>query len=222
MKILKIKSPMTERNAGKKQEGKEKSSSQFTLYDTCNKCPLWVYIELVCNNNLNALIITGDAPESILKEVKCNILIEFSELSGGEHAGTVNNVLKSIYNYRSQIDCLYICIGLLETNRSDKAIAWLKSKGITVPDGDIEKLVAKVTGIIKSKMIYLNKETDKYKNLVSDTDRRKVDASFYNDQLVALSIHFKFNIDMNITLAQYASYLKIFSESINRNNKSAN
>jgi hypothetical protein len=170
---------------------------------------------LICDNDLNALIITGNPPANILEAARLSLMTEFSQLSGGDHASAVNEVLKDIHLYKLQIDSLYICIELLKFNRIESATDYLKSQNIAV-SGDIDEIAKRIVSMIKSKSIYLDKEISKYGKLTSDVGNndRKIDAEFYNDQLAVLSVHFKFNIDMNITLARYASYLKIFNESV--------
>ena len=57
------KSTATAKSAGPKPGSPDGSGSSYTLYDSCNKCPLRAYIEMACNDNLRALVIGGNPPE---------------------------------------------------------------------------------------------------------------------------------------------------------------
>ncbi|MBB4036557.1 hypothetical protein GGR21_002463 [Dysgonomonas hofstadii] len=212
---MKGKQRMMDLIAGKKIR-KGKQSESYTLYDTCNKCPLWVYVDLVCRDNLKALVIDGYPSDDILNKTKMSLIIEFSELSGNPHTAAMNIVLKNIHVYRIQINCLQMSHRLLLLGDSDTAINYLKSQGIIDVSYNRNKFLKRLEGIIKSKVINMNKDMKKYNKSASEK-ADKPTPQYYNDHLAILSSHFKFNIDMNITLAQYASYLKIFNQSISKN-----
>lgn len=195
--------------AGKKNQ-KEKSGQSYTLYDTCNKCPLWVYVELICGNDLKALIIDGEAPEDILVNTKLSLMTEFAELSGNTQTISVNNIIKRIYMYRLQSDCLKICMNLIDTDMAEKAKPYLKTINVPVSK-DKTKIIGRLNGLLKAKEIQIKKEIKRYEDLTKGSDG-VVDHSVYSDQLAILSIHFKMNLDMNISLSQYASYLKMYNK----------
>lgn len=71
------KSTATAKSAGPKPGSPDGSGSSYTLYDSCNKCPLRAYIEMVCNDNLRALVIGGNPPEEVLQEVRMALVAEF-------------------------------------------------------------------------------------------------------------------------------------------------
>lgn len=54
------------------------SGSSYTLYDSCNKCPLRAYIEMVCNDNLRALVIGGIRPKRCCKRSAWRSLQNFT------------------------------------------------------------------------------------------------------------------------------------------------
>lgn len=204
---------MTGEAAGRKREVPARSLSPYTLYDTCNKCPLWAYVELVCNNNPRALTVEGEPPESALEDAGISLTAEFSELSGNADASDIHNTMKNIRIYRMHIQILTTCLCFCFNGKTEDARRVLKQVDINIP-GDPEDALKRIEGFIKSKSILLKKEIDRYEKLVSGNKGNKPTVKYYNQQLAVLSVHFKFNIDMNVTLAAFASYLKIFENHV--------
>lgn len=207
---LRIKRHTTDSSVGKSSR-KEKQKCSYILYDSCVKCPLWVYVELVCNDNLKALIVEGIPSDEILQATKFSLMVEFSEISGNTQTSAVNQSIKKMYVYRMQIYCIQICAELIRLDMQDKAANYLKSVGVSGLGKDKEKSLKRLEGVLKNKIINSNKEFKRYEELTKNSDE-KPNPSFYSEQLAILSTFFKFNIDMNISLAQYASYLKIFNQ----------
>lgn len=206
------KSHMTGKNAGRKREETAGLGKPFSLYDNCNICPMRVYVDMVCNDNLEALIIEGEPSKELLIAIKIDLVTELSELSNNVQASSVNNSLKKIYNYRLQIKCMQSCGLLIDNDMPEKALEYLKSIGINIPLKDKRAMLKRLEGQIKNRMNHLNQEYKKYESLSKDSGDKPTYA-FYNEQLAVLSGYFKFDINMNITLAQYAAYLKIFNKS---------
>ncbi len=207
--IMKVKQLMTGWNVGRKNQ-KERSDRSFTLYDNCNICPLSVYVDLVCNNNLRSLIISGNPTDDEVEIAKISLILEFSELSGNTQTHSVNNLLKGIYMSRMQIKSIEMCINLISSGRYSVAKDYLKSIGISKVD------VKYLQGVIKSKVINLKKDISRYDSLVKESGSKKPTAQFYNHQLAVLSKYLKFDVPMSITLAKYAEYLKLYNDGNNR------
>lgn len=72
------KSTATAKSAGPKPGSPDGSGSSYTLYDSCNKCPLRAYIEMVCNDNLRALVIGGIRPKRCCKRSAWRSLQNFT------------------------------------------------------------------------------------------------------------------------------------------------
>lgn len=210
---LTIKQRTTEKNAGKKQEVKELSKQSY-LYDTCDKCPLWVYIELVCNDNISVLVINGDHTDNELIEAKRKLMMEFSEISGNEQSTIISNTLKNIYLYRSEIQVLSMCIRLIYAHKYDEAIKLLKEYNINVsiPDNEQEfmKLMKIIEGKSKMKLLKLKEAKRKYESLYNSEESKEITPVYYDKQLVMLSKHVGFKLDKNIFLSEYAAYLNDF------------
>jgi len=193
VKGITIKNP-----AGKRRAGRENSKESYSLYDSCDKCPLWAYIEAVCGNS-GALAVKGNPPMEILAETRSNLIAELAELSGNEQTQAVNNVLRKIYLYCSQMDALRMCIVLQGTPEAEK---YLAGAGLKKATGE------RVAAVIKSKAILLNQESQRLEELTGGGGEGP-DRQYYEEQLVILGKHIGFKLDkQTLTLSQYAAYLK--------------
>lgn len=202
---------MIKKHVGRKRGAKERSNRSYTLYDSCDKCPLWVYMDLVCDEKLESLVINGKAPEDVLKEARTNLIIEFSQLSGDTHTDVINNILRKIYLYKNEINIFRICASLIVSGEYESSLKQLAKMGIRsgIPQNTEQAngLLKNIEGRIKGKDIYLQKEIKRYEELTKDQGENPK-RQLYEEQIVVLSKHSGFKLDKNMTLAEYAAYLK--------------
>lgn len=216
----------TGKSAGQKPENPEPSGSSYTLYDTCDKCPLSVYIDLVCNDNLRALVLTGNPPEDVIQEAKMGLLSEFHELSGDARSASVTNSLRLIYGYKAQILGLVLSAQLLPGPDKEQIAGHLRQNGIrikSIPEDEagLRSLVQRIESRIKNLQTRLKEEVKRYNAMQSRSAGQAPTPDLFNDQLVLLSKHVGFHLSKTITLAEYAGYLKDYKTSIKygRNDK---
>lgn len=205
------------KHVGKKPDEMERYSQSYSLIESCAICPLNIYVDIICNNNLKALILQGNPNEEILEAAKIGLIIEFSELSGNMQSRSLNNVIRQIYLYKSQITALHLCVSLICSGDTEIPYAYFKSCNINVSipqtDKEYASLLKKVEGIIKGKSIQLKEAFKRYQTMSKESDTHKPTIQSFIDQLVLLSKHVGFNLSINqITLAEYASYLKNYKE----------
>lgn len=214
---MKITDILRGKSAGKKTAVSEKSKQLYSLYDTCDKCPLRAYIEMMCNDNLKALVISGNPDEETLKKAKTDLLMEFSELCGNEHSLILSNTLKSMYLNKSYLQGFRLCIALVYEGKYNPVINYLKSIGINANEPktgkDVDSLIKMIEGRSKDKARRLKEDQRKYESL-NRGEVEKITPQFYYEQLAMLSRHTKFRIDTNITLSEYAAYLNDFKKYI--------
>lgn len=198
---------------------KERPLNTYSYYSNCDTCPYWVYISLVCDDNLRALVLHGNPPEELLRDAKMNILTEFSELSGGTGTFKINNILREYYRCRSQYTGLSISLELLARGRYDKAFAYLASYGITRPKNDNEEQMLKAAKIVASKAklkaVRMKELSKRYSSLVRDTGKSKATKDDYYRGLVNMSKHFGFNISASFSCANVAAYINQYHTSLN-------
>lgn len=204
------------KHVGKKRGNREKSKKYYTLYDTCDKCPLHVYIDLTCNDNLRALSKSGNPPIEVLKEARGRLLTEFAGLSGDGQFNIVNSAIRKINGYRSRVLLLSICYRLVYMGAVDKAIECLNQSGIKCSKPmnvkETESLLGKVSGAINESKIRLRSEKRKYDGFIGESKTTKPTPNHFTEQLVVLSKYAGFRLTVDITLSEYAAYIKNMKE----------
>lgn len=193
--------------------------SSYRIYDKCEVCPLSVYIDAVCNENLQGLVIDGKPSEDVLLLAKSALTIEFSELSGNSEAAIVTNLLKQMYVYLSQIQGLKICLNLIQGDRFDDVVEYLNSHNIKVlkPTNEDEKtkLVKQIEGQIKGKSIQFDQIKKRYDKINVNASSGKPRAEYYTELLITLSKYVGYHLKKEkLTLSEFALYLKDFTKHI--------
>lgn len=210
---------MIKKRAGKKTGKKVSLKKSYTLYDSCDKCPLSNYIDLVCNDNLQALVIEGNPPSEILNETKHMLIIEFSELSGNTHTQSVINSIKRMHLLKTQILGFSLCFDLINHGAYDKPAEFLKTQNVNIgeikTEADKQQILKSIDSRVKSKSIQLKEESARHNKLLEDSKGEKLTAQSFNEQLAVLSKHTGFRLEKNLTLAEYAAYIKQYLEYVN-------
>jgi hypothetical protein len=152
-------------------------------------CPLSVYIDLVCDGRLEALIISGKPSEMQLAAAAEKLTVEFSELSSDNEMESMTAAAKTFYLNRSYLLCFDICYRLVNTGKYEKAVEYLNTHGLPckVPQNDTEKAaLLKATGKkIKSRMVKYKEAEKQYKIFAGKSE--KPTRKYFTRILVMLS-----------------------------------
>lgn len=201
--------------AGRKPENRERSGKSYIVYDSCYNTPLKVYIRVVCDHNLRALVISGNPPEDVLYEAMEKMNGELSELSGSGEYSARKEVTRKVYTYRAMIALLCACQRTVAAGEREKAVKYLLKLGVRC-NGDDRKLIEVLSGIIREKKIRLRSEEERFRKLFDGEKEENVTRAYFADQLVALSKYAGFRLTTDIMLSEYASYLKSLKEDVER------
>lgn len=206
---MKTKGITTKRAAGKKAVAKEKSKDLFSLYDNCDICPLWVYIDIVCDNKLESLIIKGKPTNEELEEGKVRLLIDYSNASGNLEQSSKTDKIRKIYHYTASIQGLFLCINLIELGEYESTFDYLKTHNIY--EKDPSKIIEKIISKIRSYELQINKN----KNDLSTSPSEKIKREDFEKELVVLSKYMGFQITkFNTRLSEYIQYRKSYEQYI--------
>ena len=217
---------MIGKNAGRKRAVRGFLKGSYTLYDTCDKCPLSAYIDVVCNTNNRALVINGNPSDDVLITARMNLIMEFSELSGNEYTDRYHNVIRQIYTYKSVINGLNMAMNLVALGRFDVSIDYLNKNGVIckVPktEKESEILLKKIQGVIKGKLVKYMEVCKRYESINQESSSETVTPQYYTENLIMLSKHVGYKLDKSITLAEYAGYIKDYKQHIEILNRNGN
>lgn len=219
----KKKDTLTVKSAGRTPDDRENCSNSYVIINRCSKCPLWVFIDLVCHYNLSALIVEGNPPESALNDAKMDLLSEFAELSGNKSNKQITDNYKSISLYRAKIVGLSICIDSLSFGELEKIKPFISMNGIRLKGNETYEMIQrKIESKIKFLDIKLREEMKRYEVSISNGTGKKISSDHFTEQLVQLSKHAGFRLTTDIMLSEYAAYLKDFQKEIDYAKQRAN
>lgn len=203
---------MTGNLAGRKPDDQGKQGRSYLLYDSCDGCPLRVYIDMVCDDDLRALVVYGNPGDDVVEEARGRLLTEFSELSGDSRFGVMNSCLRRMHYYRSNILLLAVCQRLLFLGGKEKVVEYLREQGVGCDGLSREELLSKVSGLIGERKMRLRSEEKRYKKLTDEEKTEKPTRRYFTEQLVELSKYAGFRLTTEISLGEYAAYVRSMKE----------
>jgi len=191
--------------------------SKAILYDSAYNTPLSVYIDVVCDNKLESLIIAGLPTVEELEEAKLKICSEYAEIAGGGENKAFTEVASSYYSRLCGVIGLEMAMKLLLAGRYDAAIDFLNRGGIRCvkPEtrDEFDKLLFTVEMKYKNRLAKLKEAGSRYKSLSKTGE--KPTRKYYNRLLVILSTCEIIKMQLNpkqMTVAEFAEYINIFNE----------
>lgn len=186
-----------------------KLSISFLLYSDCSKLPLDRFIDCLVDNDLSQLIISGTPTPEQLQETWDKIYLEYCQLSQN---GTYNETLelyREIYDLRAKISIVNNTIQYLQISY-DRELVLILNKlalGCTVTEEDKgEVLIDKLNGVIARMKKWFPKLKQREKELeeLRKENTGKVDRSYFDNWLDAISIDFGFMIESSrITVSRF-------------------
>lgn len=193
----------TEKNVGRKPEEKGKSEQSYSIYDSAYNCPLKVYISVVCDKDYRSMVKSGHVEHEVLEAAFCKIMDEYSDLSGSR-----NQQLQTYYNYRHQVVALEVCLKLLGLGEVDNVIESLNKIGLRcekpTDEEELKALADKIDFRLKDRVLRMKKVSKEMEGL----KKRDLTKKDFYEQLVAISQWAGFRLSDEITLAEYALYVK--------------
>jgi len=187
------------------------------LYDSCFVCPLSVYIDVVCDDNLNALVIEGNPTNELLEDTKLKLMSEFSEMSNQAEMKMQIDRMRNLYLYEIQIRGFELALALISRKMYPEAIEFLNQNGLKCKAPETEEEFEKLTKAIQIKIM---NRISKYKEAKAACDLyqkkgEKPTRKYFNKLLVMLSVCeiIKFQLDTKkMTVAEFAEYLNLYNE----------
>lgn len=205
---------------GKNRENREetRTRSPYTLIDNCEKCTLAIYMDLVCENKVESLIISGKPSADALEAARMAIITEYAELSGSGGLSREMSRYKAYMEYRAQVYFLNLCLMAVQGGEYDVAVENLNKFGfrckVPVNDAQQEALAKRIEAEIKHKMIRLKNARKDYEKLTAEKETVIITRKMFLDELAVVSKVIGFRISTGVSLAEYASYKTIYTETL--------
>lgn len=190
---------------GRKTGNEEISKQSYSIYDSAFNCPLRVYISVVCDKNYKSLIKHGDVDDAVLESTFLNIMDEYADLCGSNGR---NQKVQNYNAYKSQILAMDICLRLLSLGSVEKVVENLNKIGLrcSLPknEEELKALGIKIDQRIKDRVLRLKKLSKE----LQDAKGKELEKKDFYEQLVSISRWAGFRISDEITLAEYAIFVK--------------
>ncbi|MDR0680858.1 MAG: hypothetical protein LBG15_03245 [Dysgonamonadaceae bacterium] len=192
-------------------------NEELKLYDSAYNCPLSVYIDVVCDDNLEKLIISGNPSREMLEAAKGKLTQEFSELSGDTETEIFFEEARNYFQKRNTVLGIELSSRLIAAGKYKEAVDYLSRNGIDspVPDNDQQagQLIKRLNIKIKNLSVKLLEAKKRYESLQGKGE--KPTRRYYNRLLVILSTceAIKIQLDRNkLLLSEFAEYIHLFNE----------
>lgn len=190
------------------------------MYDSCFVCPLSVYMDVVCDDNLSALTIKGNPSNELLEDTKFKLISEFSEMSNQSETETQIERMRNLYLHEIRIRGYELSLTLIIEKRYPEAIGFLNRNGLKCKTPETEEEFER---LIKAVRMKITNNTAKYREAKTAYDSyvkkgEKPTRKYFNKLLVMLSVCeiIKFQLDpKKMTVAEFAEYLNLYNEYTN-------
>jgi hypothetical protein len=187
------------------------------LYDTCDKCPLPVYIDVTCDDRLERLIISGNPTQEMLEETRSKLTQEFAGLTGNTEMKIFAEEARNYFRKRNTISGIELSIRLIASGQYTEAVNFLNKNGVEcfVPENDeqAKQLIEKLNLKLKNHLAKFKQVKARFEALQKKSE--KPTRKYYNRLLATLSTCeiIKMQLDRNkLTLSEFAEYINILNE----------
>lgn len=210
----KTKHSQTVSQDGKKTGAPAPSTPSSCLKTRCKQLTVGDYIELVCENDLDILTISGTPTREEQNEAMMAIVSEFATLSGGSESGAMA-VYNRIVVARAKIFAISTVINVL-TSVWDKE-AWseackiLDECGVSTKTWKPETILTDIKGAereLKALSVRMKIDIEKYNNLAARNEGQKLTEEGIRGEMVAISTGAGLAITDDCNLATYAAHRK--------------
>lgn len=202
-------------------------------YDNIYELPLKNFEEVLINNNLSSLIVSGFPMPEQLQVAWTNILTEYTEALGTSEYLMYVNIYREFELLKLNIELMKICIATLRKNYSVFFINELKalmrvSYQFNIDDtdsyfADLDKCEKRIGGF-KLNVYIKEKEFDAIKKKFEGDEKnglnKKIDRNYFTSVLIVLSKHNSYKVTKDIFVNEYCEYLRQLEQYNAQNDKS--
>lgn len=204
----------------KTQSGRNTSSS--TLYLTCAKTPLEVFIDCLVDGYYEGLIISGNPNEEELKEAWNNIYLEYCSLMQENQHNEVFELIKEINSLNAKITLVDTCVRHLAYNFDQQIVDILNELRLRcnlLETDQGEKLLKKLDGVIsraKKWLVEIQVAEAKLQTL-QEKDKENNPREYFYDMLMVISKQNGYHAkSSDITVYEFCRHIKKLNEKFQR------
>lgn len=188
------------------------SIDQITIFD---------YQKIVFENNLSPLIISGNPDQEEVTETRNMLLYEFSIACGSTVSTPILSSYRKINNYKNKITSLNHIQVLILVEWNDEITSFLREMNVRMFPGDADKTIKSINKKIKTILVSLKEESNRYQSLVSNTENSpELSLEEFERQISIIGKYMGFRIDKEKTsLSEYAAYIYSYRKELENGNR---
>jgi len=158
----------------------------LSLYRGCNNLPMEIFIQCLCDENLDALVIEGKATKEQLHHAWVMILAEYYELKG-DVDGEQWLLSRDVMRLENHLTLLDRCVEFLKTRWSDSIAESINKLGYTfrpASKGDYWEELNRVVQKSKTKYIHLQQMIKELEAQVKKVEGKKPTRGYFDNMLI--------------------------------------
>jgi hypothetical protein len=183
------------------------------------------FIECLCNDNLEALVISGNPPKEVLQATWDDLHLKYVEIIGGEDVQDRIKLIKEIAILTFNIERIEALLEVLAVAPTEGLFNQLYNLDYTLPQlpynqDSIQILTKRITAFMKRDVVEIKELTARI-NEGSGESKKQTEADFYN-MIAEIGDAFKIVLKEQetsvMTFAVYLNKYRVKVEQINRQN----
>lgn len=187
--------------------------SSVKIHESCKTLRLGAFIEVMCHNNYDRLIIKGSPTPEQLEEAWEKIYTEYADLSGGDiNYSAMLAVLKSYGEAYTRLIAATAAVRSLRVGYNETAEEVLMKLGYNCKfkqhEGDFEKYMNEVRSMekqLKNVHLMFEKVKQDWENFMKQQKKKQLTEKDFLAYVAAVSKFIGYHISLNITVADFAA-----------------
>lgn len=207
----------------KKQQGKSESNQPGALYHTCSQCPLEIFIRVLVDNNLNALVISGAPRIEDIAEAWACIYAEYIDLNQDNEAIYLMGLQKDIILLKQTILEVENAIYFLSIMYDKRLVQILIDNDFDcVLDPSNQNKYQQTLKIIENRLCSVRLQMDikqtEYEEYLKGRASETITADYFNKMLVRISKYMGYHVRASmLTVLEFVNMVKDYLDSRKEN-----
>lgn len=176
-------------------------AKQFKLYDSLHTLPLSIFIECVCDNNLDLLVISGKPSQKDIEDCWFNLWYQYVDLNEDNEGVYILQLKKEValLNHKiAVVDCAVLILRSLYVTELVKALKEYGITGVLKPSHpEYSKSLDRVLAIMAPKKLSLQIKMKEVEDYETNSERGIIDRSYFDNMINRISKFQKYDIDPN-------------------------
>ena len=193
------------------------AKTSFVLYHDLKELPLSRFIEVTCNENLQALVKQGeDVPLEVLQAKWDELFTTYLEIIGGEEMQDKLRLVRNMNDLTFKVERIGALLDVLSVAPTEGLYEQLFTFGYDLPrmdysEASIATLAKIITGHMKRDVVEVNILSERLKKETGEV-KKQTEADFYA-LLVEISDMFKITLNENeVSTMAFAMYVNKYKQ----------